>query len=246
MSSKVIIDSLSYAGQSLEVVLLVFLFARGHWKRLWQITLYLAILLGVGAARSFTLHRYGFASSQYGDCYWTTDLFLVVAAFFVMATLFRRACSENEKMWSHLRLLLASVFLFMLALSLFSLSHHKGQFFTAFIIGFQQDLYFACLVLNTLLYLLVIKMEIADDQLAMLVSGLGIEFAGPAACLALFYLTGGDPVARNLGSVLLPLCDIGMILTWFYATLRVPVTAEMPRTRVKPSHIFAKENVSQF
>lgn len=246
MDSKYIIDVVSYVGYSLETALLVYLLFRGYGKRLWQIVFYLLVSLGVSAARSYSLHCFGLSSRQYGYCYWTTDLLLVMAAFGVVAAFFRRASAGNERMWFHIRLLLGSVFLLILGVSLFSLSYHQGPLFTTFIIEFQQDLYFACLVLTTLLYLLIVKMEIPDDQLGLLVSGLGIEFAGPAACLALFYLTGGDPFARELGSLLLPLCDIGMISTWFYATLRVPVTAEVPRRKVRPGHILAEGNISHF
>lgn len=246
MSSKHILDSLSYVDYTLGTMLLVYLLARGHGRRLWQVVFYLAASLGVGTARLLTLYRYGLSSREYGYCYWTTDLLLVVAAFVVVAAFFRRASSGNEKMWLHLRLLLGSVFLLILGFSLFSLSHHEGDIFTAFIIEFQQDLYFATLVLNTLLYLLVVKMEIGDGQLGMLVCGLGIEFAGPAACLALVYMTGGSTVAQAIGSVLLPLCDIGMILTWFYATARVPDVEKAPHGRVQMGRVFAEENVSHY
>ncbi len=243
MSGKDLIDSLSYVGYAFEAALLVYIVVRGYGKRLWQIVFYLVVSLGVSAARSYSLHCYGFPSAQYSYCYWTTDLLLVMAAFVVVAVFFRRACASNQRMWYHVRLLLASVFVLILAVSLFSLTHHKGQLFTAFIVEFQQDLYFATLVLNTLLYLMVVKMETSDDQLGMLVCGLGIEFAGPAACLALFYMTGGSQTARSLCSILLPLCDMGMTTTWFYAAVRVPSAAKVPQSRIQPSHAFAEENV---
>jgi len=229
MGEKVLLSSLGYVGYVLEASLLVYLLRKGYARRLWEVVFYLVASLGLNGARYYTLHRYGLASPQYGYCYWTTDLLLVLAAFVVVSAFFRRACSENENMWRHVRLLLVTVLFLVLGISIISLSHHTGGIFTFFIIEFQQNLYFACLVLNTLLYLLVVKMEVADDRLGMLSCGLGIQFAGPAACLAFYYLTGGDPFARILTVFLLPLCDAGMTLTWFYAVARVPLVATVSR-----------------
>jgi len=237
---------LSYAGCILEAVLLVYLLARGHAKRLWELVFYLTMSLGVIAARSYTLHRYGLASSQYGNCYWTTDLLLVLAAFVLVASFFRRACSENPEMWQHVRLLLGTVFVSIAAISYFSLASHQDKIFTFFIVEFSQNLYFASLVLTTLLYLMTLKMEVSDERLGMLVCGLGIEFAGPAAVLALTFLTKGSEVARVVDAFFFPLCDIGMILTWFYAISRVPGLAKVPRRGVQAGRVFAEGNVSHF
>lgn len=229
MGDKILVSSLSYVGYVLEAGLLVYLLRKGYARRLWEVVFYLVTSLGVIVVRSYTLQRFGLTSSQYGYCYWTTDLFLVLAAFAVVSSFFRRACSEKNEMWRHVRLLLVTVLFLVFGLSAFSLLHHTGGIFTRFIIEFQQNLYFACLVLNTLLYLLVIKMEVADDRLGMLSCGLGIQFSGPAACLALYYLTGGDQLARTLTVFLLPLSDAGMTLTWFYAIARAPRVAPAPR-----------------
>jgi len=238
MADKLLVSSLSYFGYFLEASLLVYLLRKGYARRLWEVVFYLVTSLGVIAARSYTLHRFGLTSSQYGYCYWTTDLLLVLAAFVVVGSFFHRACSENNEMWRYVRLLLMTVLFLVAGISAFSLLHHSDQIFTSFIIEFQQNLYFACLVLNTLLYLSVMKMAVADDRLGMLSSGLGIQFAGPAACLAFYYLTGGDQFASTLTVFLLPLCDAGMTLTWFYAIARTPQAAPVPR-RAPESAIYA-------
>lgn len=244
MSGKIVSDVLSYLGYTLEVCLLVYLVARGHARRLWEIAAYVAMSVGVAGARAYALHEYGFSSRQYYNCYWVTDLFLVFTAFIVVIFLFRRACSQRSEMWRHLRFLLGTVFIGVAAISFFSLSNPREQIYSLFIIEFSQNLYFACLVLTTLLYLLVLKLEVADEQLGLLVCGLGIEFAGPAAGLALFYLTRGAEIAHLVGVYLVPLCDMGMILTWFYALSRVPEKAEKTqRPRIQPRHVFAEEGV---
>jgi hypothetical protein len=249
MSAITASNLLSYAGYILEAGLLVYLLARGHAKRLWELVFYLVMSLSVIAARSYTLRHYGLDSSQYWNSYWTTDLLLVLAAFVVVASFFRRACSQNGEMWQFVRLLLGAVLVAITIVSFFSLSSHKDKVFSLFIVQFSQNLYFASLVLTTLLYLMTLKMEVADDRLGMLVCGLGIEFAGPAAGLALFYLARGAELSRLVGVYFFPLCDIGMILTWFYAVSRVPDLAKVPRPsvgRVDGTPAYARGIISHF
>jgi hypothetical protein len=246
MSGITASNLLSYAGYILEAGLLVYLLANGYAKRLWELVFYLLMSLSVIAARSYTLHHYGLDSSQYWNCYWTTDLLLVIAAFVVVASFFRRACSQNPEMWHFVRLLLGAVLVAITIVSFFSLSSHKDKVFSVFIVQFSQNLYFASLVLTTLLYLMTVKMEVADERLGMLVCGLGIEFAGPAAGLALFYLARGAELSRLVGVYFFPLCDIGMILTWFYAVSRVPDLVKAPRPMVDGTPAFARGNISHF
>jgi hypothetical protein len=246
MSGITASDLLSYAGYILEAGLLVYLLARGHAKPLWELVFYLAMSLGVGVTRAYTLATYGLSSSQYGNFYWTTDLLLVLAAFVLVASFFRRACSQNQEMWQFVRLLLGAVLVSIAAVSYFSLSSHQGKLFSFFIVEFSQNLYFASLVLTTLLYLMTLKMDIADERLGMLVCGLGIEFAGPAAGLALIFLTGGSEISRVIGVYFFPLCDMGMILTWFYAISRVPGLEKVTRRVVGAAPAYAEGNISHF
>jgi len=76
-------------------------------------------------------------------------------------------------------------------------------------------------VLNTLLYLLLQQIDSADDQLGLLVCGVGIQFAGPAATLALLHLTANEGFARLLTTLVMRLCTLGMLLVWAYAILWV-------------------------
>lgn len=244
MSGATVTDLLCYAGYILEAGLLVYLLARGYAKSLWELAFYLSMSFGIGAVRMYTLAKYGLASSQYGNLYWTTDLLLVLAAFVLVASFFRRACSQNQDMWQFVRLLLAAVIVSIAVISYFSLSNHQGKLFSFFIVEFSQNLYFASLVLTTLLYLMTLRMDLADDRLGMLVCGLGIEFAGPAAGLALVYLTNGAEISRVIGVYFFPLCDIGMILTWFYAISRVPALANVPRGRAEAAPSFAEGHIS--
>jgi hypothetical protein len=223
------------ASTFLQVALVFTILHRRLWKRLGDVLLYVtALLLIDGATRSFVLHKYGFSSNEYAYTFWLTDVLLALASFLLVCSLFRRACRHEEKMWRFLRLFLALVFILVLGISSTSLIHNYDNLFSYFIVQFQQNLYFTCLVLNTLLYVLLQQTQNVDEELGLLVTGMGIQFAGPAASLALLYLAQGQEFARALVAYLGPLCTVGMLLTWFYAVTRIPQTAAIPARQAKP------------
>ena len=89
-------------------------------------------------------------------------------------------------------------------------------------IDLSQNLYFSCLVLNTFLYIMIQQLEIEDDELGLLVCGLGVQFAGEAAGLALVHVTLGETFSRVLFSFLNPVCTMGMLFIWIYAIGKTP------------------------
>jgi hypothetical protein len=229
MTERLATVGLQYSAYALEAGLVVYLIARGHFKRLLGLSLYLGGLLFIDAlARPFVLYRYGLASPQYAYVYWLSDAFLELTAFALVCALFRRACVANPKLWESVRLVLGFVFVLVLGVSLFSLSSHQDQLLTVFIIEFEQNLYFTCLVLNTLLYILLQQTSSADEELGLLVCGLGIQFAGPAASYALVHLLPEWTYGTMLNNTIGQLCTMGMLLTWFYAVARMPKAAQIP------------------
>jgi hypothetical protein len=218
----------------LQAALVSAILYRRLWKRLTGVLCYLvALLLIDGATRWFALNKYGFSSNEYAYTFWITDVVLTLASFLLVCAFFRRACLHEEKMWRFLRRLLPLVFILVLGISSVSLINNYDSLFSYFIVEFQQNLYFTCLVLNTLLYILMQRTENADEELTLLVTGMGIQFAGPAASLALAYLTRGLEFSRSLAAYLGPLCTVGMLLTWFYAVTRTPQAAAIPAREAK-------------
>jgi hypothetical protein len=221
MESSIASYVLQYAGYLVEGGLFLYLGWSSQWKRQRGVTFYVTSLLVAEISRAYALHGYGLASRQYFYVYWSTDFLLVISAFLLVCLFFRRACLSEEKMWRSIRLLLVFVFLLVIGISGLSISLNHNDLFTYFTIEFNQNLYFTCLVLNTLLYLLLQYIESTDDQLGLLVCGVGIQFAGPAATLALVHLTTGEGFALSLNSLIMPLCNLGMLLVWAYAIARV-------------------------
>jgi hypothetical protein len=80
-------------------------------------------------------------------------------------------------------------------------------------------------VLNTLLYVMLQQLAIDDDELGLLVCGLGVQFAGEAACFALLHLTADQSMAKVLTVFLAPICTLAMLSIWVYAVGKTPQTA---------------------
>ena len=227
MGRWVVDYGLYYFDFILEVSLFMFMLWRGRWKRLRGIFLYIGALLGIdGLARSCVLYHYGVQSREYAYVFYSTDFFLALVAFMLVCSFFRRACLHEAKLWIHLRLVLVAVFVLVAGITAISLSRHYGLLSTWFVVEFEQNLYFTCLVLNTLLYLLMQQIASPDEELELLVCGMGLQFAAPAAGWALVYLTPGTAYAPALQKFIMPACTAGMLLTWFYAMARLPKTAE--------------------
>jgi len=238
MVERLVSVGLQYLVYSLEVGLVGLVLVRRYWRRLTGLSLYLALLLATdGIGRPYVLYKYGFATRTYAYFFWLTDVALTLGAFVLVCAFFRRACAQEAKMWRFLRLLLLSVFILVLGISSFSLFQNYRNLFTNFIVEFQQNLYFTCLVLNTLLYILMQQIESVDDELTFLVCGMGIQFAGPAASLALLHLTPDLEYARSLAKYVGPLCTLGMLLTWSYAVAYVAKPAPVPDAGGKVSDL---------
>jgi len=216
----------------LALWLIVLAARRGTGKRLIAPLGYVCGLVLIdGVARRFVLFHYGLRSSQYKSFYWLSDVALALGAFAVVCAFFYRACKEDAKTWGIVRLVLSFVFVLVLGISLSSLTRDAadvqgGLNANAFFFAFQQNLYFTCLVLNTLLYILMQQLEIADSELHLLVCGMGLQFAGPAANFALGSLTPFE-FARKMYLFVGPLCTLGMILVWLYAIVRIPKPAQV-------------------
>jgi len=224
---------LQYGCFIIEAGLILYLARSNQLKTRPTPLLYLLSLLVAALMRAFVLHEYGLASRQYFYVYWSTDFLLVISAFLLVCFFFRRACRHEEKMWRFVRLLLVFIFVLILGISGLVFSRNYKDLFPYFVFEFNENLYFTCLVLNTLLYLLLQQIDSADDQLGLLVCGVGIQFAGPAATLALVHLTTAERFAQALNSFAIPLCTLGMLLVWAYAIVRVPDTAsEVARPKV--------------
>jgi hypothetical protein len=228
MFERLLKFGLCYIGYGVELTLFIALACHGRWKRLTNLFVYLALLFTVdGAGRMYALYRFGQRSATYSYFYWLSDDLLALAAFGLVCSFFRRACREKKELWHSIRFFLLWVFVLAVLSTTFSLHRNLDHLhFNRFVTEFEQNLYFSCLVLNTLLYISMQYIGNKDDELNLLVCGMGIQFAGPAASLAFSTLTpGGHPL--SLFSYVDQLCFLGMLLVWAYAVVRVPKVASI-------------------
>lgn len=208
---------LEYAVYGLEAGLFIYLLSRGRWKSHFGVLFYVLSLLAVDwAIRPYFFHRYTREGIQYAYCYWLTDFVLALEAFGLVCLFFRRACTP--KVWPLLRLCLLIVFALVAAVSALSLSLHRANLLHDFIYEFERNLFFTCLVLNTVLYIMLQQAESADDELGLLVCGMGIQFAGPTVILALVRLAVRDSALQLLNFVM-PICTLAMLAIWFCALM---------------------------
>ena len=217
---------IQYAGYLLEVALFLYILLWGQGRRLFGVCLFLASLLVVDSfLRPYALAVYGQMSVQYYYVYWLSDVLLTLEAFLLICFFYRRAFYSEQKLWHQLRQTLISVFVLVVAVSCASL--YKNYSHTHFMDEFQQNLYFSCLVLNTLLYIKMQSIRTQDQELVLLVCGMGVQFAGPAACLAFGYLTRGHH-PESMFSYVTQLCNSGLLLIWLYAIVSAPKAIRPP------------------
>jgi hypothetical protein len=204
----------------------------GRLRRLKGLGLYVASLFLLdGVARPAVSNFFGQGSPQFFYFYWLTDVVFALGAFLVICGFFRRACAKEEKMWGLVKHLLVLVFLVVLGFTALSLTRHYSLLYSKFIFEFSQNLYFTCLVLNTLLYVMLQQLAIEDDELGLLVCGMGVQFAGEAAWFALLHLTAAPNLAQALTRFLAPICTLAMLSIWVYAIGKTPQTVSEPYER---------------
>ncbi len=218
-----------YVVQTLVLGLLGILFYRGSWKRLKGPTAYLiALFLIDGVGRRYVLAQFGLNSAEYYYFFFISDAVLALGAFLVLSVFFRQVCASDPRMWHFVRFFLTVVFLLVVGISTLTLTRHFSNLFGYFMIEFEQNLYFTCLVLNSLLYILVARNQPEDEEMGLLVTGMGLQFAGPAAVYALKFLTPGVQLTAALVHYLNPICTLGMLMTWLYVLALRPKRVRVP------------------
>jgi hypothetical protein len=239
--NSLVVHGLQYIGYTVEVLVLSALVMKGLWRKYPEFTVFSAIYASIDIIlRPAVLFTYGQSSFQYRYCYWLSDAALTLGAFLLIAFFFRRVCAQKKDLWPLLRSILSSVFILITLISVFSISSHYHHLIGDFIVEFQQNLYFGCLVLNTLLYVMLAQMEKVDEDLNLLVCGLGVQFAGPAAVMALIYLTGMSTHAPAFFELVAQFCNLGTWLTWFYTLTRNPREEPVSYEEREETSAFAK------
>jgi hypothetical protein len=204
-----------------EVLALTFL-GLSVWKRGFSrfpyLTLYAFSLLACDALRFGFLNLYGMRSKQYFYAFYYSDFWLVMLRYVVILSVFDLILRDSPFRLVARRAFFA-FFAFVGVISYAYLSSNTHNFYSKLVLEFQQNLYFACVVLTVLLTVTLAHLRLTDPQLRMLVYGLGASAALQAGGYAFQNILPKEMQANWSAVVarLNPLATQAMLVLWCYA-----------------------------
>ncbi len=210
---------------------------RACFRRYFFLNLYVMAVCACDALRWVFLRTYGFSSPQFSYAYYLSDAVLAILAYILILKFFD-ILFRNSPLRVTIRLALFFFFLLLAGMSYIFVSHSVSHFYSRLVMEFQQNMYFAMLVLAALLWVSLAHLQLGDRQLNLLITGVGIHASLLAGVFALasllpkeLYLALAPIVQRSS-----PLATITMFSLWSYAFLRVPaeVTTPAPEPTLEP------------
>lgn len=202
---------------------------RQSFRRYSYLNLYAIALLVVDLMRYVVLNAYGFKSMQYFWAFYLSDALLSVLLYLLILSFFDVVFRESS-LRETVRISLLGAFALLSFISYISISSSVKHLFTRLTVEFQQNMYFASVVMAVLLCVSLAHLKIQNPQLSMLIGGLGVYAtlqAGSYALLNILMLKGLVEVARLMSSI----STAVMLGIWCYSLARltptpVPATAE--------------------
>lgn len=192
----------------------------------------LYILSGVvfTLATQYVLHTFGYTSVEYFYLYFTGDVIVTTICYLTLASFFDQMFRQSI-FRQYVRPTLGIFFLLVVGVSALAISRNISNFYSAFVLEFQQNMYFVGVLLTFLLWLSMMYLGAETRRFALLVSGMGIYFTAHAATYAATFLFASvEPIAARV----LPLAYSLRALVWLYTFLAVPeeeAAAEPARRR---------------
>lgn len=204
---------------------------RGVFKRYSYVNLYVAALLVFDLARYVFLQRYGFQSKQYFYAFYGTDAVLAVLLYLLILSVFDIVFRDSS-LRGPVRVSLWGGFTLLCFISYLFIPSSAKNFYSHLLVEFQQNMYFASVVLTVMLCISLAHLRVRDPQLSLLVSGLGVFAAVQAGQYAilnllprnLFENNGVQEVTRRLPAVATAM----MVGLWCYALWKLAATAKAP------------------
>ncbi len=197
--------------------------------RYFYLNLYVVAVCGCDVLRWAFLGTYGFSSPQYSYAYYLSDAVLAILAYVLILEFFD-ILFRNSPLRVTVRLALFFFFLLVAGMSYVFVSHSVSHFYSHLVMEFQQNMYFAMVMLAALLWISLAHLRLGDRQLNVLIAGVGIHASSLASGNALANLLPKElylalvPVMQRLS----PLATLTMFSLWSYAFLRVPAEVTVP------------------
>jgi len=204
---------------AVELLALAFLaigVAKGSFRRLVYLRVYIACIVLSDVVRLLCMRAYGYLSTEFYVTYFVADYFVIVLKYLAVMSLFDLVL-EASPLRDIARRAFFLLFAVLAVLSSGLLPHSSPNMFSEF----QQNIQFAVVVLTAMLCVTLAHLRVANPQLRMVVSGFGVSAAMQAIGYALQLLISQHlltAVTRRLG----PLAIVIMLGLWCYALLRLP------------------------
>lgn len=200
--------------------------ARGCVRRYLYVNLYLLALLAADALRHVSRRAYGFTSLEYFYVYYLSDALLAVFTYLLILGFFD-ILFRDSPLRVQVRLALLIFFGLVAGMSYVFVSHSVSHFYSRLLVEFQQNMYFAGLLLTVLLWVSLLHLRIADRQLSLLITGVGILVATQASGYALQNLLPRELFLALSGATrhIPPLATVAMLGVWCYAFVQAPEKA---------------------
>jgi len=215
-------------GQVLALGVIALCIWKGAFRRYIYLSVYSGSMVVCDIARQVVLHTYGLRSTEYFLAYFGLDACLVLLKCLVVFS-FIQLILQDSSLQKQARIAFLCFGALVAAMSYgFTVNLAPKVFYKRLIIEFQQNMYFASVLLTVLLCVTLAYLRVANPQLRMLVCGLGLSGALQASGWALQNLLSTE-VMNSLGEVLRrlgPVATLTMLALWCYSIARIPAVEQ--------------------
>lgn len=197
--------------------------ASRHDKTLTAVYCYAVLSILYTLAPSIAVHVFGLSPRNMSCGMVVVDLCMSVASYGLLYTFFRRISLQLGVPF--LQMALVSCAVGVAALGVTQVGSSPAIWIWSSV---NENLYFSCLVLTTVLYLVCLRTTASDDNLGLLITGFGVQLSGPAAAYALAFLKNDAHLLNSFVPWFSRGCTFVMLLTWAYAVVRVKPPSGLP------------------
>ncbi len=218
---------LLYAVETLALGFVALSLYKGVFRRYLYLNLFTICMVAADLARTLALRSYSIKSTEYFFIYYGTDFCLVMLRYTVIISFFETILRDSP-----LRTQARMAFLFFFGIvSAMSYGFISNQvisnitiFYKKLLVEFQQNMYFAGVVMLAMLCITLAHLRIKDAQIRMLIAGLGVSGAFQACGWAMQNLVPKALFHNWWGFTRLisPIATVVMLSLWCYAVTRVP------------------------
>lgn len=217
---------LAISGHLLALAVVGVSLYRHAFRRYSYLNLYAIALLVVDLLRYGVLNAYGFKSMYYFWAFYLSDALLSLLLYLLILSFFDVVFRESP-LRETVRISLLGAFALLSFISYLSISSSVKHFYSRLTIEFQQNMYFASVVLAVLLCVSLAHLRVQNPQLSMLIGGLGVYATLQAASYALQNIL----MAKSFEGTVALMSQIStavMLGIWCYSLAKLSTAGTVP------------------